>query len=217
MVTIKVKADFNPVRALLTGMQKQLAFATAKALTMTANDVSGALRGEMERVFDKPATFTIRQGVGITSARKTDLRAAVFLKRKQAEYLQAQIAGGKRRRRPFEAQFAKEQQGNIATAVPGRGAVLNAQGNLSKATIAKLGREARTKKRGGVFYATLRDGVSAIFKRKGRNITPVLVFTSERATYRRRFDFFGVARKTVAANWQRNFDSALRSAIATAR
>jgi hypothetical protein len=214
---ISVKVDFKPVERLLLGMQRQIPFATARALTKTANDVQAAEQREMQLVFSQPTSFTVRQGVGITPATKASRQSVVFLKRKQAIYLQAQIEGGTRRRRPFEAQFAKEQQGNIATAVPGRGAVLNAQGNLSKATIAKLGREARTKKRGGVFYATLRDGVSAIFKRKGRNITPVLVFTSERATYRRRFDFFGVARKTVAANWQRNFDSALRSAIATAR
>lgn len=214
---IKVKADFGPLRALLTGMQRQIPFATAKALTVTANDVKAAQQREMARVFDRPATFTVQYGVGITPARKTDLRSVVFLKRKQAAYLLAQIEGGTRKRKPFEAQFAKEQSGSIITAVPGRAAALNQQGNLSKATIAKLGREAKSKNKRGVFFATLQGGVSAIFQRKGRTIEPLLVFTKERASYRRRFDFFGVAQKTVAANWQRNFDAALRSAIATAR
>lgn len=217
MLQIKVKVDFAPIDRLLFGMQRQIPFATARALTRTANDVQAALQRDMQVVFDKPTAFTVRQGVGITPATKASLQSVVFLKRKQAAYLQAQIEGGTRRRRPFEAQFAREQSSDIKTAVPGRGASLNAQGNLSKATIAKIGREAKVKKRRGMFYVQLKGGVSAIFKRVGRDIEPVLVFSGEPAKYRKRFDFYGIAQATVSKVWQRNFNASLEAALASAR
>jgi hypothetical protein len=217
MVQIKVKVDFKPFERLLLGMQRQLPFATARALTKTAKDVQDAEQREMALVFKDPTTFTVKQGVGITYATKATLQSVVFLKRKQAIYLQAQIEGGTRRRKPFEAQFAREQSADIASSVPGRGAKKTAQGNLSKATIAKLGRDAKVKKRRGVFYAKLANGVSAIFQRVGRDIEPILVFSGEPAKYRKRFDFYGIAQRTVSKVWQRNFNASLEAAIASAR
>lgn len=215
-VTISVKGDLTRVRAQLTGMAKQVRFATAKALTDTARDVQRAEQAEMAQVFDRPAAFTVRQGIGITPATKINLTAVVFLKRKQAEYLQAQIAGGVRRRKPFEAQFARDLQTSIATAVPGSGITTNAQGNVSKATITRLARQAKGKS-GNVFAAKLNSGTSGIFERAGRGLKPLLIFTDRRASYRQRFDFYGVGRRTVARTFNRNFERAMQFALRTAR
>ncbi len=214
---ITVKADFSKVDALLDGTIKQVPFATARALTATAKAVEAAEKAEIRQVFDNPVPFTQR-GVGITPATKQKLVAVVFLKREQAAYLDAQIKGGARRRRPFEAQFSKEQGQPVPSAVPGAGATLNQFGNLTKAQIARLGRQAKGRKQ-NVFVPKPGDRLPpGVYQRQqDGSVKPVLVFTKAPAKYRKRFDFYGVARKTVRATWSRNFATSLRNAIRTAR
>lgn len=216
-VTINVKADFGRVQSLLNGSIRQIPFATARALTATAKDVQRAEEREIREVFDQPVPFTQR-AVGITSATKQRLQAVVVLKRKQAAYLKKQIEGGGRRRKPFEAQLAKEQGQQVASAVPGAGATLNQYGNLTKAQVARLGRQAKGRKQ-GVFVPKPGDKLPpGVYQRQpDGKVKPVLVFTRRPAQYRKRFDFYGVARKTVRTAWQRNFATSFAQAVRTAR
>jgi hypothetical protein len=215
-VQITVKADFSKINALLDGTIKQVPFATARALTATAKAVQKELEQEIDRVFDAPVAFT-RRGVGITFATKLNLRAEVFLKRRQAAYLDAQIKGGPRKRKPFEARFNREQGQPVPSAVPGSGAKLNQFGNLSRGQIAQLARQARGGKQ-NVFVPKPGGRLSpGVYQRQpdGR-VKAVLVFTKAPAKYRKLFDFYRVARKTVAATWSRNFATSMRNAIRTA-
>lgn len=214
---ITVKANFSRVNALLDGTIRQVPFATARALTATAKAVESAEKAEIRQVFDNPVPFTQR-GVAITPATKQKLVAVVFLKRQQAAYLDAQIKGGPRKRKPFEARFNAEQGQPVPSVVPGSGAKLNQFGNLSKAQISQLGRQARGRKQ-NVFVPKPGDRLPpGVYRRQqDGSVKPVLVFTKAPAKYRKRFDFFGVARKTVAATWPSKFATSFRNAIRTAR
>ena len=46
---------------------------------------------------------------------------------------------------------------------------------------------------------------------------PVIVFSDKPARYSRRLDMAAIAMPIVAANFQREFDAALRTSLATAR
>ena len=214
---INVRADFSRVRAFVDGSIRQVPFATARALTNVARKVASAEQRAIGQVFDNPLAFT-RRGVGITSATKTRLRAEVFLKRKQAAYLAAQIKGGPRRRRPFEAQFGQQTGQNVQASVPGAGAPLDSAGNLRRSTITRLGRQVAGK-RGDVFEVKPGGQLTpGIYQRTAPNrITPLLIFSQQPARYSRRFDFFGVARQSVRQEWSREFARSFTSATRTAR
>lgn len=214
---INVRADFSRAQSLLNGNIRQIPFATARALTATAKDVQRAEEREIRDVFDRPEPFTQR-ALGITAATKQRLSAVVFVKRKQAAYLEKQIESGARRRRPFEARLAKEQGQQIAGTVFGAGAALNQYGNLTKAQVARLGRQAKGRKQ-GVFVPKPGDKLApGVYQRQpDGKVKPVLVFTRRPAQYRKRFDFYGVARNTVRNVWQRNFASSFAQAVRAAR
>lgn len=55
-----------------------------------------------------------------------------------------------------------------------------------------------------------------VWVRRGRSLTPVLLFVS-RAQYRRRFDFFGIGKRTVAQRFPGEADKAIAHALRTAR
>src|SRR5690348_15010580 len=91
---IRVSADIRKAtRFLDSAAQKQIPFATAKALTETARLAQVAVTRSLPSTFDRPNPFTMR-AIGIRAARKGDLSAAVFVKDKQAEYLAIQETGG---------------------------------------------------------------------------------------------------------------------------
>jgi hypothetical protein len=216
-VQIKVKADFSRAKALIDGTIKQVPFATATALTATARAVQREIEREIDQVFDAPVTFT-RRGVGITPATKLQLRAEVFLKRKQAAYLEAQIAGGARRRRPFEAQFSKQLGRRLAASVPGQGAPIDQAGNIKRAVITRIGRAVANRK--GKYFEAKPGGPlqPGIYERQaGRKIAPILIFSQQPAKYTRRLDFFGIGRKVVAVQWPVQFSRAFKRAVATAK
>lgn len=69
-------------------------------------------------------------------------------------------------------------------------------------------------------FFVVREGqpglATGIWQRTGRQIKPVLIFI-DAPNYRPRYDFAGIATKTVAARINANFDRALKRALATAR
>ena len=95
MIAISVKSDLARLAATLEDLRKrQLPFATARALTATAQAASAAVTAAMPKEFDRPTPFTQR-ALGIISARKDTLTATVFVKDIQARYLRVQETGGK--------------------------------------------------------------------------------------------------------------------------
>jgi len=111
---ISVKSD---VEKALKGMsrlhKKQMPFAVALGLSMTAKKVAKVEQRMMVRQLDRPTPFTIK-GVRWQGASKNDfktgrLRSRVYLMPTQAEYLRYQIEGGTRTPKGTAIAGANEQ------------------------------------------------------------------------------------------------------------
>jgi hypothetical protein len=231
---IRVNVDLPALRRMFSGLERQVDFATAQALTATAKNVQAAIPSGLEQALDKPTPFTKgaeegpRASTFIRAARRNKLVAEVVFKGRQAEYLRYQVEGGERK----PNRKALRLPADIA---------LDAYGNIPRGTIAKLlavaRREQRLAKRTSrtirvsrdveIFYGDptevgLPDSPPGIYKRvrlpdgRGRLI-PLIVFPQTTATYRKRVDLQAIAQPAVDRNFQRNLVNALREALRTAR
>jgi hypothetical protein len=138
MVALTIKDNFPDVQRYLKARHKQATFATAVALTRTAQDVRQAEYAEMRRVFDRPTPYTMRS-LFVKPATKAKLESRVWVKDDRAgsgtpaeRYLLPQIEGGPRRAKGFE--LALQRAGYMPQgyrAVPGEFARLDRFGNVS--------------------------------------------------------------------------------------
>ena len=93
---ISLKDNTKEVLKDLGGVsKKQIPFATALALTKTAQSAQKALRKAAIQQIDNPTPFTLR-GFRIRKANKKTLTAEVFIADTQSEYLKYAIEGGTR-------------------------------------------------------------------------------------------------------------------------
>jgi hypothetical protein len=142
---LDVRADLKQAERYLQNLRKEdIPFATAYALTKTAQAAQRTVVSEMKRVFDRPKPFTLN-GTYVKPATKRDLRALVKLKdgylgehagesRKGTvdKYLAAQVKGGTRRPKAFEKLLIN--RGLMPPgmyAVPTSSAPLDPYGNVS--------------------------------------------------------------------------------------
>lgn len=217
------KSSFETMLKQVQQVPKQAAFAFASALTEQARAIANELPGQMSSALDRPTAFTLR-GVFFTRAQKDNLQAVVGIKDAQAEYLQWQVDGGVR---------APTRQ---ALKLPGD-VQLDGYGNIPRSLIKQLvaraqaGRRATKsqQRRFGVsrevdlFYGEPGDGRPAgIYKRVRVNgdrghLVPVVVFPKTSATYRQRFDFWGVCNQQALAELPGRLDDGLDRAMASAR
>lgn len=241
MLTIDVRADVAALTRSLNDVQrKQIPFATALALTRTAFSARDDVKAEMARVFDRPTPFTLNS-VFAKPATKDKLEYRVFLRDEAfkgtapAEYLQPQIEGGSRTPKRFERAI---QRGGILSrgrlAVPGKRARLNAYGNQPRGQITKIlsqlraspdplqnatgsKRSERKRRQSGAYFLFGPPGSPrGVLERVGQQVTPVMVFINH-ATYRKRFRFYDIAKRTVDRQFVGQFERALTHALATAR
>lgn len=128
--------------AKLTG---QMEFATALALTRTAQAVKKELEAEIDRVFDRPTSWT-RRSLFLQPARKNNLDARVWIKdgwgwktTPPERYLRPHIYGGSRTVKRFER--ALQIRGILPpgmVTVPAADARLDAYGNMSRGQIVQI-------------------------------------------------------------------------------
>ena len=228
MIKLDVRLEgFEKTRAMLAGRSKQVRFATAVALTKTADDVKVAIPAALDQALDRPTPFT-KQGTFVTRADRASLEAVVGFKDKQAAYMKFQIAGGVRSpgagglRLPTAIQlnaFGNIPRGVIAKLI----AVARKEGNLTKG----VSRRIRVSRSVELFYGDPKDVGGRKFPRGiykdvdlggGRSqLVPLIVFPNRPASYKKRFDFVALASRVVRSNWRRNFDQALADALRTAR
>lgn len=183
-------------RGLSDFARRQLPFATALALTRTAEDVKTNTLKRMARVFDRPTPFTMR-GVAVRRASKRRPAAAVFLKDRQADYLEHQETGGTR------------TPSGRALVIP-QAARVNRYGNLPRGAVA------RAAARPDTFEGTV-NGTPGIWQRKRGGKVRLLVSYADRARYAPRFGFQDGARKTAVARFGERFAEAFAEALRTAR
>jgi hypothetical protein len=145
---ISIDLDTRAVeRAFDNVASKQLPFALALGINDTLGEVKDAAPGWLDRDLDRPTPFT-RRGLFVSRASKRKLYGVVGLKDRQADYLEAQASGGRRK--------AKRR----AVVVP-VGIRLNKYGNMPRSKIKK------TIARPDVFSGTV-NGVAGIWQRPKR-------------------------------------------------
>lgn len=230
LVKIDVDAD-NALGRVFTDLErKNLSFAVMQACNATAFEIRQVWARTAARVFDRPTAMTIK-AAQYTKATKQRLYATIFLRDEAlngtppAKYLLAQVEGGQRSYKPFERLLAAK--GALPAgmfAVAGKGAELNAHGNIKPGTInqilSQMGarndkyqneteesrarrrtRAAKRGTRGGEFFVQReRRGrlLPGIYERIttgfGSALRSVLVFV-RRPRYQQRFDIFGLAQR----------------------
>lgn len=137
---ITVNHTFDRLAASLKGLESQIPFATAVALTRTAQDARANVRTEFKQIFDRPTPYTMNS-VFVRGATKTRQYAELWLKGwpERSHYLEPQIKGGPRPLKRFENVLA--QAGYMTRserAVPAGGAQLDRFGNVSRGQIVKV-------------------------------------------------------------------------------
>lgn len=122
----------------VSDLPKQVRFATAVALTRTAKLVAEAEVQEMRDVFDRPTPFTLRS-IFVTGARPDAPTATVGIKndsggqRPAVSWLRWQVQGGLRTQTAYERLLVGAgAMRSDDRAVPGKGAKLDAFGNISR-------------------------------------------------------------------------------------
>ena len=246
VASINVKSDIDRVvRGLSAQARRQIPFATAVALTRTAKAVENDLRGEMGKVFDKPAPYVAR-GTFVQSAKKTALEATVGMRDQAngrgaspAMYVRESFGGGMRGQKPFEV--ALRAMGALPAGwktVPGAGLKLDAYGAPNRKQLAEVlgamrsgmraykGRGKRMQAVGyfavlpGARRASTRHLAPGIYRRIqsgiGGALQPVLIFVQQ-AAYQRRLDIQAIGDRTVRSEFAAHFRQALGQAMESAR
>ena len=144
MLQISMTQDLDRLRSEVATIHRdQIPFATALALTRTADAARASIRQEMSRRFDRPTPF-ILASLFIEPATKTKLSANVFVKDVKFKAdsgvrIEPEFVGGRRRFKGYEALLrsigllAGDEQ-----AVPGGGATLDQYGNISRAEVNQI-------------------------------------------------------------------------------
>lgn len=114
MLTLRVNADFKNVASYLQRLpDKQIRYATAVALTRTAQQAQSEVRTTMTRVFDKPTPYALN-ATRVKPANKATLKAEVLLKDKHGDpqskdvnFLYPEVFGTPRGRKAFETRLMR--------------------------------------------------------------------------------------------------------------
>lgn len=155
------------------------------------------------------------------------------------DYLLPNVEGGKRRTKRLEV--ALRAAGALPDGwfvTPGQGAALDSYGNVSRGQIVQVLSQLRVqlvagssrnmsfdarkqiraqKRAGGRFFVIKPGGTTqpGIYQREffGRSVTPVFIFVRS-ATYSKRFDFYGMARRVADAELPKQIGLAFEQAVA---
>lgn len=222
--------------------EKQIPFATALALTRTAQHAKRALEREMGSVFDRPTRWTLNS-LRLFPAKKSKLEARVWMKDEAVKsspatrWLNPEIEGGPREDKASERNLRRRwilPAGKYIA--PGKGAKLDRFGNITKGTITKAlsgvggfsesgfsanatGSKRSRRKGNAKRYFVIRRGKTpiGIAERTSRAKMHVLLAFVSRPTYRRRLDFYGIGDKVVKRHLADEFRKAMTKAIGSAR
>lgn len=144
LIKIDVDADNMLARTFTELERKNLPFAVMQAVNATAFEIRETWKRAAQRVFDRPTPLTVN-AVLYRKATKQQLFATVFIRDEAhkgtppAKYLQPEVEGGQRRLKGMERllQGAGLMPQN-RYAVPGKGAQLDAYGNVKAGTVRKI-------------------------------------------------------------------------------
>lgn len=248
-LNIRVDPDSMLSRQFNELEKKQLPFATMRAINEGAFQIRQRWSEVMPRVFDNPTALTLK-AVLYSKATLQKPTASVFIRDEAsngtppAKYLQAQVEGGVRRLKGIEKNLTG--RGVMAVgmfAVPGKGAQLDAFGNISRGQIQsiksqlgvqgdqyaneseasrsrRLKRETKTGARNSSYFAVktkrgnLKPGIyQRVNSGLGRGLRSIFIFVRS-VRYRKRYQVFDLAQKYFDRNFTKIFNSELSKAVA---
>lgn len=233
---LKVNSNIQKVINNLNRVQsKQIPFATAMALTKTAQGLMNEQKRELRRSFDRPVAYTLKS-LAYQPADKRDvpIKSRIFYREFAGKgtpaykYLTPNIKGERRRQKRHERLLSGKIGRKIYTA-PAAGAPVNAAGNLTGGYYTKVlsqlqafgetGFRANARRKGSQgFYIAFKGGRAVgVRKREGAQSRKILNFTDAAPNYRMRYDLYGSSDKYVSKKLVGNFRKALRFALKTAR
>ncbi|MGI9141632.1 MAG: hypothetical protein ACR2IJ_00425 [Fluviibacter sp.] len=238
------------LRDVLRSMDKirldQVPFATAKALTKTAQATKSAIVAEMERVFDRPTRWTLNS-LYIKPATKRTLSARVWVKNTAGSgpspenWTLPEVQGGPRKYKRFEK--ALQLRGLMPqgmAVVPTKYIELDANGNVNGRQMLQILRYLKSfgngsvgpvdrrkqgrvnKKQGYAYFAGTPNGGQpmGIWKRvnfsTGSAIVPLFLYVPM-PQYKPRLDFFGIGERVYSTQFLQIFRQALTEAMRTAK
>lgn len=238
MIKISLEGAAAIKRAMSDIEKRQLPFATALALTRTANKVERAEVAEMVRVFDRPTRFTLNS-LFVRPARKSRLEARVWVKdyASKAEaptrWLLPEVEGGARNQKRSEKLLGA--RGILSPGrflMPGSDMPLDGSGNISRGRIQKVlsglgaqgdkhANSTDSKRSAGnrSRFFVMGRGANAlgIAERTGKGGLKWMLAFGKGPTYRDRFDFYGVADRTARRHLPVELGKALRDAVLSAK
>lgn len=222
--------------------EKQVAFATAVALTRTAQIAKREVEAEMPKVFDRPTRWSLNS-LRLIPAKKDRLVARVEMKNEAdksapaTKWLNPEIEGGPRADKGSERNL--RSKGVLPAGrfiVPGKGAKLDRFGSMTKGAITKAlsgvggfaeqgysanatgSRRSRAKGNAKRYFVMKRGSMPiGIAERTSRSRMHILLAFTRRPTYRKRLDFYGIGDKVVQRHLRDEFEKAYAQAIRTAR
>jgi hypothetical protein len=222
-ITLDIKSELPKAIRWTDSIVKQLPFAISQALNSTGFDMRTSLNSATRQYFDKPAPFTQRSFI-VQKGSKRDLQVTVLANKRQNLYLRTQVSGGPRKQKGFERKFLADIVGTQSIPsntqlAPTALIKLNAQGNVSLATIKRIQQGISSTAKAG-FFAGVPKGTSlpfGIYRRSKGKLLPYFVATSGPARYRPRFPMQEIGTKVVERRFGQYLRSALERAIASAR
>lgn len=226
----------------LAKAEKQVTFATAVALTRTAQIAKREVEAEMPKVFDRPTRWTLNS-LRLIPAKKDRLVARVEMKNEAdksapaTKWLNPEIEGGPRPAKGSERNL--RQKGVLPAGkfiVPGKGAKLDRFGNMTKGAITKAlsgvggfaeqgysanatnSRRSRAKGNAKRYFVMKRGSMPiGIAERTSRGRMHILLAFTRQPTYSKRLDFYGIGDKVVKRHLKDEFEKAYAKAMRTAR
>jgi hypothetical protein len=223
-------ADVN--RKMANMVQRQIPFATAKSLTLTAKTLVEQNKRDMVSIFDNPVAWT-RNAFFFIPAKKNNPRT--IIKRKdmasgsnvppsKQNYLEDLEDGGGRKPKAFETALTSRARGasRFRYATPTRDTRTTAAGNIGRATINKILAQAATK--GGKMFVPksthplAQRGGDGVFERMAKGkVKKRLHLHNSIPSYRPQFNFYRRMNKYGRTAFQRIFKRELANAMRTAR
>jgi len=140
---VKIESNIKEFRRSLNeAARKQIPFATARTLTLTARQAVQDVKAKMPAYLDRPTPFT-QNSFYSTTARKGELTAEINIRSfapkggtPPERWLSPEIFGGERRMKRFEKRLSDLSGGQYV--IPGRGVQLDQYGNVSRGEIQKI-------------------------------------------------------------------------------
>lgn len=228
----KIKSEMKTASAILQEAGRQLPFATALALTWTAQDVLKDHQAAILRNYDRPTRNTVN-GLYVKPATKTNLSAYVGLKdynvkgNPTSRYLRPTIEGAPREHKGFEKLLiAKGAMRRDEFAIPGSGEPLNSYGNISAGKIVKalanlgsLRDLYQNSTRGRVYFtgSPFKGAPRGLWVRERGRVRPFLIYSSGSPNYSQKYDFESVSQLSAKAHIENNAEKALEKVLKEAR